>query len=202
MPKRRDRLAYRFYVLYDKVYRHDVLSFAYRCCCANGGAPGVDDRSFADIQAYGVNRWLGEVAEELRSKMYRPQAVRRVWIPKPDGKKRPLGIPTVKDRVVQMASVLVLEPIFEADLQPEQCAYRPGRRGLRHAAGHRLGSVPLDHGPHRGYAPPTADTDAPHAQLAPIRRSVAKRQLSNGLLSAKRVQTRRDTRNRDIRESR
>ena len=121
---------YRFYTVYDKVYRPDVLAFAYRCCRANGGAPDVDVQKFADIESYGTERWLGELVEELRSQTYRPQAVRRVWIPKPDGKRRPLGIPTVKDRVVQMAAVLVLEPIFEADLQPEQYAYRPERSAL------------------------------------------------------------------------
>jgi RNA-directed DNA polymerase len=116
----------RFHALYDKVYRWDVLAFAYERCKQNGGAAGVDGQKFADIEAYGLIRWLGELAEELRSKTYRPSAVRRVWIPKPDGKKRPLGIPTIKDRVVQMAAMLVLEPIFEADLQPEQYAYRAG----------------------------------------------------------------------------
>jgi group II intron reverse transcriptase/maturase len=122
--------SYRFYVLYDKLYREDVLSFAYRCCRSNGGAAGVDGQSFADIGSYGVERWLGELTQELRAKRYRPQAVRRVWIPKPDGQRRPLGIPTVRDRVVQMAAVLVLGPIFEADLPPEQYAYRPGRSAL------------------------------------------------------------------------
>ncbi len=122
--------GYRFYALYDKVYRADVLEFAYRCCRRKGGAAGVDSERFADIEAYGTERWLGELAEQLRDKTYRPEAVRRVWIPKPDGSKRPLGIPTVRDRVVQTAAVLVLEPIFEADLQPEQHAYRPGRSAL------------------------------------------------------------------------
>jgi group II intron reverse transcriptase/maturase len=120
----------RFHALYDKVYRSDVLSHAYTCCKANGGAAGVDGQTFADIEKYGLNRWLGERAEELRVKAYRPDPVRRVWIPKPDGKQRPLGIPTIKDRVVQTAALLVLEPIFEADLQPEQYAYRANRSAL------------------------------------------------------------------------
>jgi group II intron reverse transcriptase/maturase len=131
---------YRFYALYDKVYRKDVLLFAYDCCKSNKGAAGVDGQTFADIEAYGLERWLGELTQELKGRTYRPAAVRRVHLPKPDGKTtRPLGIPTVKDRVAQTAAGLVLGAIFEADLQPEQYAYRPDRSALdavRHV--HRL----------------------------------------------------------------
>lgn len=117
----------RFYALYDQVYRGDVLDWADRRCLSNQGAAGVDGQTFADMEKYGRERWLGELAQELKEKTYRPAAVRRVWIPKADGKLRPLGIPTIRDRVVQMATVLVIEPIFDGDLQPEQHAYRANR---------------------------------------------------------------------------
>jgi len=128
--KAKESPDFRFYALYDKVYRLDVLRAAYRQCRQNDGAPGVDRQTFDEVEEYGLERWLGELAEELRTKTYRPQAVRRVWIPKPDGKQRPLGIPMIKDRVAQTALLLILEPIFEADLQPEQYAYRADRSAL------------------------------------------------------------------------
>jgi group II intron reverse transcriptase/maturase len=121
---------YRFHALYDKVYRKDILAFAYECCRANNGAAGVDGQSFEDIESHGLEQWLGELTQGLKDRTYLPAAVRRVPIPKPDGKTRPLGIPTVRDRVTQTAAVLVLGAIFEADLQPEQYAYRPNRSAL------------------------------------------------------------------------
>jgi RNA-directed DNA polymerase len=121
--------SYRFYTLYDKIYRKDVLTYAYYRCHLNGGAAGVDGVTFETIQTHGEEQWLDELAEELRKGTYQPQPVRRVNIPKDGqpGKFRPLGIPCIRDRVVQMATVVVLEPIFEADLEPEQYAYRPAR---------------------------------------------------------------------------
>jgi RNA-directed DNA polymerase len=120
----------RFYALYDKVYRRDILAFAYVRSRNKGGVPGVDGQSFDAIEKSGRDQWLDELAEELRSGTYSPQPVKRVYIPKGDGKPRPLGIPCIKDRVVQTAVMLVLEPIFEADLEPEQHAYRPERSAL------------------------------------------------------------------------
>ncbi|MGC1788841.1 MAG: reverse transcriptase domain-containing protein, partial [Terriglobales bacterium] len=128
--KAKEAPSFRFYALYDKVYRKDVLAYAYDCCQANGGAAGVDGQRFEDIETYGVERWLDELAQELKSRTYQPLPVRRVYIPKPDGKQRPLGVPAIRDRTAEMAAVLVLEPIFEADLQPEQYAYRRDRSAL------------------------------------------------------------------------
>jgi RNA-directed DNA polymerase len=119
--------GFRFYLLYDKIHRADILSHAYALAKANKGAPGVDGVTFETIEAAGLEEWLAGLGEELRERTYRPQPVRRVLIPKPGGGERPLGIPTIRDRVVQTAAKLVLEPIFEADLDPEAYGYRPGR---------------------------------------------------------------------------
>jgi RNA-directed DNA polymerase len=118
--------AFRFYALWDKVCRKDVLLEAYRRCRANAGAAGVDGETFGQIDAYGRERWLETLREELISGRYIPQPLLRVWIPKSNGGQRPLGIPCIKDRVVQMAAVLVIGPIFEADLLPQQYGFRPG----------------------------------------------------------------------------
>ena len=106
--------AFRFYLLYDKIYREDIFRHAYALARANAGAPGTDGMTFAAIEASGLESWLAGLREELISKRYRPDPVRRVVIPKPDGGERPLGIPTIRDRVVQTAAKLVLEPIFVA----------------------------------------------------------------------------------------
>jgi RNA-directed DNA polymerase len=130
--KAKQEPAYRFYLLYDKVYRTDILAHAYALSKQKGGAPGVDGVTFADIEAAGVEPWLAAVQEALRTQRYRPHPVRRVLIPKPGGVgERPLGIPTIQDRVVQTAALLILQPIFDADLDPTAYGYRPGRTALQ-----------------------------------------------------------------------
>jgi RNA-directed DNA polymerase len=125
--------GYRFYALYDKISRADILAHAYALCRSNQGAPGVDGQDFAAVEAYGLECWLGELALALREETYRAEPIRRVYIPKTNGKLRPLGISTLRDRVCMTAATLVLEPIFEADLPPEQYAYRPGRNAQQAA---------------------------------------------------------------------
>jgi len=129
--KAKQEPAYRFYLLYDKVYRADILAHAYALAKQNGGAPGVDGVTFEDIEAAGREPWLAAVQEALRAETYRPRPVRRVLIPKPGGVgERPLGIPGILDRVVQTAALLILQPIFEADVEPTAYGYRPGRTAL------------------------------------------------------------------------
>jgi RNA-directed DNA polymerase len=170
--------GFRFYALYDKLYRDDVLAHAYAQCRANQGAPGVDGRDFADIEAYGVERWLGELAEALKEESYRPEPIRRVYIPKANGGRRPLGIPTLSDRVVMTAAVLVLEPIFEADLPDEQYGYRPGRSAQQAV-------IDVEESLYRGF-PDVVDADLsdyfgsiPHAALM---QSVARRVVDKRVL--------------------
>src|SRR5882672_8971693 len=129
--KAKEEPSYRFYLLYDKMYREDVLVHAYALVRSNQGAPGVDGQSFWGIESKGLEGWLSGIREDLRAKTYQPQAVRRVMIPKPGGGERPLGIPTIRDRVVQTAAKLLLEPIFEADLCEAAYGYRPGRSGVQ-----------------------------------------------------------------------
>ena len=129
--KAKESPGFRFYSLCDKVWRADVLAAAWQEVRRNGGAGGVDGETVADIETDGVSRWLGELAWDLKAGTYRPDAVRRVLIPKKRrGGYRPLGIPCIRDRVAQTAAMLVLSPIIEADLPAEQYAYRPGRSAL------------------------------------------------------------------------
>src|ERR1700738_4973148 len=128
--KAKEEPNYRFYLLYDKMYREDLLAHAYALAKSNQGAPGVDGQSFWGIESQGLEEWLNGIREDLRAKTYQPQAVRRVMIPKTGGGERPLGIPTIRDRVVQTAAKLLLEPIFEADFDEAAYGYRPNRSAL------------------------------------------------------------------------
>jgi RNA-directed DNA polymerase len=176
--KAKAEAGYRFYALYDKISRDDILAHAYAQCRSNKGAPGVDGQDFADIEAYGVERWLAELALALRQERYRPEPIRRVFIPKANGKLRPLGISTVRDRVCMTAAMLVLEPIFEADLPPELYAYRAGRNAQQAA-------VEVEELLFRGH-PEVVDADLadyfgsiPHADLL---KSVARRIVDRRVL--------------------
>jgi len=204
--KAKESPNFRFYALYDKVYRKDVLAFAYECCKANGGAAGVDGQTFEDVESYGRERWLDELAQELKSRTYQPLPVRRVYIPKPDGKQRPLGVPAIRDRTAEMAAVLVLEPIFEADLQAEQYAYRRDRSALdavRHV--HKL--INTGHGEIVDADLSSYFDTLPHSELL---KSVARRVVDGAMLhlikmwleapveeTDERGNKRRSTRNRD-----
>jgi RNA-directed DNA polymerase len=176
--KAKAEAGYRFYALYDKISREDILAHAYAQCRSNRGAPGVDSQDFADIEAYGVRRWLGELALALRQETYRPDPIRRVFIPKANGKLRPLGISTLRDRVCMTAAMLVLDPIFEADLPPELYAYRPGRNAQQAV-------VAVEELLFRGH-PEVVDADLadyfgsiPHAELV---KSVARRIVDRRVL--------------------
>ena len=176
--KAKAEAGYRFYALYDKISRDDILARAYAQCRSNKGAPGVDGQDFADIDAYGEERWLGELARALREETYRPAPIRRVFIPKANGKLRPLGISTLRDRVCMTAAMLVLEPIFEADLPPELYAYRPARNAQQAV-------VEVEELLFRGH-PDVVDADLadyfgsiPHAELL---KSVARRIVDRRVL--------------------
>jgi group II intron reverse transcriptase/maturase len=176
--KAKAEAGYRFYALYDKIHREDVLAHAYAKCRSNKGAPGVDGQDFAEIEAYGVERWLGELALALRNETYQPDPIRRVSIPKANGKLRPLGISTVRDRVCMTAATLVLEPIFEADLPPEIYAYRAGRNAQQAV-------IEVTEQLYRGH-PDVVDADLadyfgsiPHADLM---KSVARRVVDRRVL--------------------
>ena len=126
--KAKAEAGYRFYALYDKISREDILAHAWAQCRSNKGAPGVDGQDFADVEVYGVQRWLGELALALKEETYRPDPIRRVFIPKANGKLRPLGISTLRDRVCMTAAMLVLEPTFHPSSTPTDRAAMPSRR--------------------------------------------------------------------------
>ncbi len=205
--KAKESPDFRFYALYDKVYRKDILAFAYASCKANGGAAGVDHQEFEDIEAYGEERWLDELAQELKNRTYQPLPVRRVYIPKADGKtQRPLGIPAIRDRAAQVAAVLVLEPVFEADLQSEQYAYRKDRSALD-AIGHVHKLINTGHREIVDADLSSYFDEIPHAELL---KSVARRVVDGAMLhlikmwlealieeTDHRGNKRRSTRNRD-----
>jgi retron-type reverse transcriptase len=176
--KAKAEAGYLFYALYDKISREYNLAHAFAQCRSNKGAPGVDGQDFADIDAYGVQRWLGELALALRNETYRPDPIRRVFIPKANGKLRPLGISTLRDRVCMTAAMLVLEPIFEADLPPEQYAYRPGRNAQQAVV--EVGAL-LDQGHQEVVDADLADYfgSIPHSDLL---KSVARRVVDRRVL--------------------
>ncbi|MDO8283692.1 MAG: group II intron reverse transcriptase/maturase, partial [Rhodoferax sp.] len=162
--KAKSEAGYRFYALYDKIYRSDILFHAWNQCRSNKGAPGVDGQDFEEVEKYGVLRWLGELALALKTEKYQPEPIRRVFIPKANGKLRPLGISTLRDRVCMTAMMLVLEPIFEADLPDEQYAYRAGRNAQQAV---RLVEETLFHGRKEVVDADLADYfgSIPHAEL-------------------------------------
>jgi RNA-directed DNA polymerase len=177
--KAKQEPAYRFYALYDKAWRADILMFAYRLVRANKGSPGVDGMNFEDIeQKTGIDKFLSELAQDLKDKTYHPSPVRRVMIPKADGSQRPLGIPTIRDRVAQMAVKLVIEPIFEADFCPSSYGFRP-KKSAHDAVDEIAESL------HQGYTQ-VIDADLskyfdsiPHAKLLAV---VAERIVDSAIL--------------------
>lgn len=176
--KAKNEPEYRFYQLYDKIYREDILNHAYELARANRGGPGVDGETFQGIEAKGWTEWMKGLREDLRKRTYQPQPVRRAEIRKPGGGKRPLGIPTIRDRVAQTAATLVLGPIFEAEMEPNAYGYRP-RRSAQDAI------RKVDEGLHQGYTD-IVDADLskyfdtiPHSELMP---SVARRIVDRHML--------------------
>lgn len=125
--KAKQESGYKFYILYDKIFQRHILEEAYKRSKSKNGKPGIDKQSFKDVEKYGREKFLTELSEELRKRTYKPQAVKRVWIEKENGGKRPLGIPIIKDRIAQQACKMVIEPIFEADFNNSSHGFRPKR---------------------------------------------------------------------------